>query len=179
MAIDKKKLKNLFGNAPDEEVQEEMKEDKKDFFEEDEENGNEYNLTLPEDDDDLLPAAPIIRNPDAKPITEQSVNADMNYARDTQNDLINQSQRLIQIALENASNGGTARDIEVASNAILNAAKVVEGLLNIHEKRTKLSSEQPNVGSGNTFVQNQIVYQGTTADAMKALRDGTINIDEL
>ena len=103
----------------------------------------------------------------------------MNYARDTQNDLINQSQRLIQIALENASNGGTARDIEVASNAILNAAKVVEGLLNIQEKRTKLSSAQPNVGSGNTFVQNQIVYQGTTADAMKALRDGTINIDEL
>lgn len=175
MAIDKKKLKNLFGNAPDEE---ESNQNSQDFFEEDEDNEN-YELTLPENDDDLLPAAPIIRNPDAKPITEQSVNADMNYARDTQNDLINQSQRLIQIALENASNGGTARDIEVASNAILNAAKVVEGLLNIHEKRTKLSSEQPNVGSGNTFVQNQIVYQGTTSDAMKALRDGTINIDEL
>lgn len=175
MAIDKKKLKNLFGNAPDEE---EFNQSSQDFFEEDEDNEN-YELTLPEDDDDLLPAAPVIRNPDAKPITEQSVNADMNYARDTQNDLINQSQRLIQIALENASNGGTARDIEVASNAILNAAKVVEGLLSIHEKRTKLSSEQPNVGSGNTFVQNQIVYQGTTSDAMKALRDGTINIDEL
>lgn len=175
MAIDKKKLKNLFGNAPDEEKSNQSSQD---FFEEDEDNEN-YELTLPEDDDDLLPAAPVIRNPDAKPITEQSVNADMNYARDTQNDLINQSQRLIQIALENASNGGTARDIEVASNAILNAAKVVEGLLNIHEKRTKLSSEQPNVGSGNTFVQNQIVYQGTTSDAMKALRDGTINLDEL
>ena len=175
MAIDKKKLKNLFGNAPDEE---ESNQSSQDFFEEDEDNEN-YELTLPEDDDDLLPAAAVIRNPDAKPITEQSVNADMNYARDTQNDLINQSQRLIQIALENASNGGTARDIEVASNAILNAAKVVEGLLSIHEKRTKLSSEQPNVGSGNTFVQNQIVYQGTTSDAMKALRDGTINIDEL
>ena len=175
MAIDKKKLKNLFGNAPDEE---ESNQSSQDFFEEDEDNEN-YELTLPEDDNDLLPTAPVIRNPDAKPITEQSVNADMNYARDTQNDLINQSQRLIQIALENASNGGTARDIEVASNAILNAAKVVEGLLNIHEKRTKLSSEQPNVGSGNTFVQNQIVYQGTTSDAMKALRDGTINIDEL
>ena len=177
MAIDKRKLKNLFGNAPDEEVQD-SQEESKDFFDDDSDNEN-YEFTIPENDEDLLPAAPIIRNPDAKPITEQSVVADVNYARDAQNDLINQSQRLIQIALENASNGGTARDIEVASNAILNAAKVVEGLLNIHEKRTKLSSEQPNVGSGNTFVQNQIVYQGTTSEAMKALREGTINIDDL
>lgn len=177
MAIDKRKLKNLFGNAPDEEVQD-SQEESKDFFDDDSDNEN-YEFTISENDEDLLPAAPIIRNPDAKPITEQSVVADVNYARDAQNDLINQSQRLIQIALENASNGGTARDIEVASNAILNAAKVVEGLLNIHEKRTKLSSEQPNVGSGNTFVQNQIVYQGTTSEAMKALREGTINIDDL
>jgi hypothetical protein len=84
---------------------------------------------------------------------------------------------LIQIALENASNGGTARDIEVASNAIFNASKVVEGLMALHEKRAKIDTPTPEMGSGNTFVQNQIVYQGTTTDALKALREGSINVN--
>lgn len=170
MAIDKKGLRNLFGNAPEEKEE--------DFFEEDaQEDG--FELMLQDEEDDLLPAARIIRDTEAAPITQQNLNSDVKYALDTQNDLINQAQRLIQIALENASNGGTARDIEVASNAITNAAKVVEGLMTLHEKRTKLSSNTQDMGSGNTFVQNQIVYQGTTSDALKALRNGTIDVNNM
>lgn len=173
MAIDKQGLRNLFGNAPEE------SEKKEDFFSEDEEERN-FELSLPEDDDDdLLPAARVLRDTQASPITQQNLNSDVKYALDTQNDLINQAQRLIQIALENASNGGTARDIEVASNSILNAAKVVEGLMTLHEKRTKLSSETPDMGSGNTFVQNQIVYQGTTSDALKALKSGALDVNNM
>lgn len=173
MAIDKQGLRNLFGNASDEETKK-----KEDFFSEDEtqeESGFEFNFS--EEEDDLLPAAPVIRDTEAAPITQQNVISDVKYALDTQNDLINQAQRLIQIALENASNGGTARDIEVASNSILNAAKVVEGLMALHEKRAKIDAPQPEMGSGNTFVQNQIVYQGTTTDALKALREGSINVN--
>lgn len=171
MAIDKQGLRNLFGNATEE------KEDNKDFFEDNEEEQSS-GFQMPEDDEeDFLPAPRILRDNKACPITQQNLTSDIKYALDTQNDLINQSQRLIQIALENASNGGTARDIEVASNAITNAAKVIEGLMTLHEKRTKLSSDTPEVGSGNTFVQNQIVYQGTTADALKALRNGAIDVN--
>lgn len=171
MAIDKQRLRNLFGNAPEE------TEKKEDFFSE-EEQTNSYALQLPEDDDDdLLPAARVTRDNNALPVTQQNVTSDVRYALDTQNDLINQSQRLIQIALENASNGGTARDIEVASNAITNAAKVIEGLMILHEKRAKIDSPTQDIGSGNTFVQNQIVYQGTTTDALKALRSGTIDVN--
>lgn len=171
MAIDKQGLRNLFGNAPEE------TEKKEDFFSE-EEQTNSYALQLPEDDDDdLLPAARVMRDNNALPVTQQNVTSDVKYALDTQNDLINQSQRLIQIALENASNGGTARDIEVASNAITNAAKVIEGLMILHEKRAKIDTPTQDMGSGNTFVQNQIVYQGTTTDALKALRSGTIDVN--
>lgn len=171
MAIDKQGLRNLFGNAPEE------SEKKEDFFSE-EEQTNSYALQLPEDDDDdLLPAARIMRDNNALPVTQQNVTSDVKYALDTQNDLINQSQRLIQIALENASNGGTARDIEVASNAITNAAKVIEGLMILHEKRAKIDTPTQDMGSGNTFVQNQIVYQGTTTDALKALRSGMIDVN--
>ena len=171
MAIDKQGLRNLFGNAPEE------TEKKEDFFAE-EDQTNSYSLQLPEDDDDdLLPAARVMRDNNALPITQQNVTSDVKYALDTQNDLINQSQRLIQIALENASNGGTARDIEVASNAITNAAKVIEGLMILHEKRAKIDTPTQDMGSGNTFVQNQIVYQGTTTDALKALRSGMIDVN--
>jgi hypothetical protein len=171
MAIDKQGLRNLFGNAPEE------TEKKEDFFSE-EEQTNSYALQLPEDDDDdLLPAARVMRDNNALPVTQQNVTSDVKYALDTQNDLINQSQRLIQIALENASNGGTARDIEVASNAITNAAKVIEGLMILHEKRAKIDTPTQDMGSGNTFVQNQIVYQGTTTDALKALRSGMIDVN--
>ena len=171
MAIDKQGLRNLFGNAPEE------TEKKEDFFAEEEQTSS-YQLQLPEDDDDdLLPAARVIRDNNALPVTQQNVTSDVRYALDTQNDLINQSQRLIQIALENASNGGTARDIEVASNAITNAAKVIEGLMTLHEKRAKIDTPAQEMGSGNTFVQNQIVYQGTTTDALKALRDGVLDVN--
>ena len=171
MAIDKQGLRNLFGNAPEE------TEKKEDFFSE-EEQTNSYALQLPEDDDDdLLPAARVMRDNNALPVTQQNMTSDVKYALDTQNDLINQSQRLIQIALENASNGGTARDIEVASNAITNAAKVIEGLMILHEKRAKIDTPTQDMGSGNTFVQNQIVYQGTTTDALKALRSGMIDVN--
>ena len=171
MAIDKQGLRNLFGNASEE------TEKKEDFFAEEEQTSS-YQLQLPEDDDDdLLPAARVVRDNNALPVTQQNVTSDVRYALDTQNDLINQSQRLIQIALENASNGGTARDIEVASNAITNAAKVIEGLMTLHEKRAKIDTPTQEMGSGNTFVQNQIVYQGTTTDALKALRDGVLDVN--
>jgi hypothetical protein len=172
MAIDKQGLRNLFGNAPDE------SEKKEDFFAEDEQSSTPFSLQIPDDDeDDLLPAPRVVKDIQAAPITQQNVTSDVKYALDTQSDLINQAQRLIQIALENASNGGTARDIEVASNAITNAAKVVEGLMVLHEKRAKIDTPTPEMGSGNTFVQNQIVYQGTTTDALKALREGSINVN--
>ena len=171
MAIDKQGLRNLFGNAPDE------SDKKDDFFAEDEQSSS-YAIQLPEDDDDdLLPSPRVVKDNQAAPITQQNVTSDVKYALDTQSDLINQAQRLIQIALENASNGGTARDIEVASNAIFNASKVVEGLMALHEKRAKIDTPTPEMGSGNTFVQNQIVYQGTTADALKAIRNGEINVN--
>ena len=173
MAIDKQGLRNLFGNAS-----EEPEEKKEDFFSEDEQSSSPFALQLPEDDDDdLLPAPRVVKDIQATPITQQNVTSDVKYALDTQSDLINQAQRLIQIALENASNGGTARDIEVASNAITNAAKVVEGLMVLHEKRAKIDSPATEMGSGNTFVQNQIVYQGTTSDALKALRNGEIDVN--
>ena len=171
MAINKQGLRNLFGNAQEE------TEKKEDFFAEEEQTSS-YQLQIPEDDDDdLLPAARVMRDNNALPVTQQNVTSDVRYALDTQNDLINQSQRLIQIALENASNGGTARDIEVASNAITNAAKVIEGLMILHEKRAKIDTPTQEMGSGNTFVQNQIVYQGTTTDALKALRDGVLDVN--
>ena len=134
-----------------------------------------YELSLPDEeiDDYDGPSAPVMRNTEATPVTSKDLDIDVDYALRTQNDLINQSQRAVQIALENAQNGGTARDIEVLSETINTATNSVEKLLDLHTKLQKLKSMQgETMPTGNTYVQNQVVFQGTTADALRSLRNG-------
>ena len=135
-----------------------------------------YELSLPDEeiDDYDGPSAPVMRNTEATPVTSKDLDIDVDYALRTQNDLINQSQRAVQIALENAQNGGTARDIEVLSETINTATNSVEKLLDLHTKLQKLKSMQGDTiqNTGNTYVQNQVVFQGTTADALRSLRNG-------
>ena len=141
-------------------------------------NGDEpdYELTLPDEEieDYDGPTAPVLRNTEAHSVTTKDLDIDADYALRTQNDLINQSQRAVQIALENAQNGGTARDIEVLSETINTATNSVEKLLDLHTKLQKLKSMQGETiqNTGNTYVQNQVVFQGTTADALRSLRNG-------
>ena len=161
MALNNNKLMNLFGlNEENEEQEEEQT----------------YELEMPaeEVEDYDGPSAPVLRNTEAVPVSSKDLDIDADYALRTQNDLINQSQRAVQIALDNAQNGGTARDIEVLSETINTATNTVEKLLDLHTKLQKLKSSQGETiqNSGNTYVQNQVVFQGTTSDALRSLRNG-------
>ena len=131
-------------------------------------------LELPEDEDDLLPAAPILRNANAKPITSATMYADVDYALRAQNHIINKGQQLIQIALTNAVEDSSARSVEAAAKAIDSVSQSVERLMGIYEKLHKMkgSADSSPMGNGNTFVQNQVVYQGTTSDFIKSLKGG-------
>lgn len=131
-------------------------------------------LELPEDDEDMLPSAPILRNASAKPITSATMDADVDYALRTQSHIINKGQQLIQIALTNAVEDSSARSVEAAAKAIDSVSQSVERLMGIYEKLQKMkgSADSSPVGNGNTFVQNQVVYQGTTSDFLKSLKEG-------
>lgn len=131
-------------------------------------------LELSEDDEDMLPSAPILRNASAKPITSATMDADVDYALRTQSHIINKGQQLIQIALTNAVEDSSARSVEAAAKAIDSVSQSVERLMGIYEKFQKIkgSADSSPVGNGNTFVQNQVVYQGTTSDFLKSLKEG-------
>lgn len=131
-------------------------------------------LELPEDDEDMLPSAPILRNASAKPITSATMDADVDYALRTQSHIINKGQQLIQIALTNAVEDSSARSVEAAAKAIDSVSQSVERLMGIYEKFQKMKglADSSPVGNGNTFVQNQVVYQGTTSDFLKSLKEG-------
>ena len=164
MALNQNKLMNVFGI--NEELENTSEEEKK-----------TYEVEIPEeeiDDNYDGPSAPVIRNTNASPLTGRDLDIDIDYTIRTQNDLINQSQRAVQIALDNAQNGGTARDIEVLGETINTATNTVEKLIDLHTKIQKLKSTQGDTiqQSGNTYVQNQVVFQGTTADALRTLRNG-------
>lgn len=131
-------------------------------------------LELPEDDEDMLPSAPILRNASAKPITSATMDADVDYALRTQSHIINKGQQLIQMALNNAIEDGSAKSIEAAAKTLDSVGKSVERLVGIYEKLHQMQSQPESnlAGNGNTFVQNQVVYQGTTSDFIKSLKGG-------
>lgn len=174
MAVNSKKLKDLFGASDDTST---TKEDI--FVDEEDDNSNNFtDIELDEQDDDgLFPPAPVMKNPIAKPITSDNVNADFDFAVRVQADLLNRQQQLIQIAMNNAVDGN-ARDIEVASQSIEAASNMTEKLISLHEKISKMkaqdnSEQQGNIITGNTI--NQVIYQGTTADIIEKIKNGTID----
>lgn len=187
MAINREKLKDLFGT--DDTTVSINSQEAMSFFgdniaqsedsgvfdvmsEEDSYTGN-LDLLVPEEDD-LLPQAPILRNNQASPVTQATMDADVDFALRTQNHIINKGQQLIQMALNNAIEDGSAKSIEAAAKTIDSVGKSVERLLGIYEKLNAIkttSAETSPMGNGNTFVQNQVVYQGTTSDIIKQLMD--------
>src|SRR5574344_945775 len=94
------------------------------------------------DDNDLdLPNAPVCIASEAPMVNKQDLTNDIDYSRRSIHSMIEKSQQLLEIALENASNGSSPRDIEVATGVINSCADAAERLLNIHERLQKLSGK--------------------------------------
>lgn len=181
MAVNSKKLKDIFGVTEDDTSQSQVQNDDIFVDEDDAENTDtsftDIDIEAPEDD--ILPPAPVLKNPNAKPLTSEDTTSDFDFAVRVQTDLLNRQQQLIQIALNNAVEGN-ARDIEVATQAISDASAMAEKLITLHEKISKLKAlenteQQGNIITGNTI--NQVIYQGTTADIIKKIQDGAIDVN--
>ena len=177
MALNKKSLQNLFG--ADDSIDEPIM----DIDESSENNSDDFtDIDISQDDDNGLPPAPILKNPDALPVSNKQVTSDIDFALRAQADLLNRQQQLIQVALENAMNGNS-RDVEAATNAISAASSLAEKLISLHEKIQKMKSssegeqQQQQIVTGNTI--NQIIYQGTTSDIIDKITNGTIDVNNL
>lgn len=179
MPINNKKLQDIFGSDSSE--NDENMSSELDIADDADDNGFPLNLNA-QDDDDLIPPAPVFRDPEALPVTQKAVDSDIDYALRTQCNLINQSQQLIEIALKSSADGGTSADIKAAAEAINTATNAVEKLIALHEKLQKIKAVTPEAQpamTGNTLIQNQVIYNGTTADILKQLSEGTIDVNNL
>lgn len=190
MAVDKKKLRNLFG-VGEEEKPKAVKSvpvpaKPKDIFAEPDDDmeiiaddsGEEVTF-LPQEEEEIMPVN-VKRKPKTKGLSSQDYVADTQFAVETLQDLLVQAQKAVGLALEGAADGGTARDREVLNGSIEMAANTAEKLLTMYEKLNKIQQQNnPTDGGGNTYVQNNIVFKGTTADVLKSLQDGSIDIDKI
>lgn len=164
MAIDQKKLMGAFGLEPVQNLT-----PSNSFAAEEDEDDDPFLPGLPELDGTSTRLPPIVQNTEAPPPSPQDFNTDVDYIRRTQASLIGESQRLVQIAMENAESG-SSKDIFAAADTIRAASETTERLLTVHEK-IQAMQEKEGLGNGNTFVQNQVVFQGTTEDAMRMIRE--------
>ena len=167
MAVDQKKLMGAFGINPVANqsasagtgIQQDSDDEMEDPFMPEE---------LPEMDSGRT--APVIMNTEAPAPTQQDFNADVDYARRSYANILNEAQKLIQIAMENAESG-SSKDLFAAADTIRAASETTERLVTLHEKIQKLQGGGQSAGAGNTFVQNQVVFNGTTEDAMRMVRE--------
>lgn len=101
---------------------------------------------------DTLEDAPIVPRNLSESITPDDELSDIDYARRTLQFSIERSQQLVELALSNAADGSSPRDIEAAANALNTCAALSEKLIDVHTKIAK--KNKPDTGSGNTFVNN-------------------------
>ncbi len=167
MTIDQKKLMGAFGlnpsgsqTAPEPQDDDELE----DAF---------IPVGLPDEMEDEGRTAPVIMDTEAPPPSPQDFNSDIDYARRSYANITNEAQKLVQLAMENAENG-SSKDVFAAADTIRAASETVERLVSLHEKIQKLRGDA-DIPAGSTFVQNQVVFNGTTEDAMKMVRERITN----
>lgn len=101
---------------------------------------------------------------------ENALDNSIEYVLTTQSNLINKANRLVDYAVENA-NGGTARDIETASETINAAVNATEKLIDIQKKIKELKSEVEKPDTTVQYQQNNIQVFGSTNEVIKKIRD--------
>lgn len=119
---------------------------------------------------DVLDDAPIVPKARSNALTEQDTINDIDYVRRTLQFTTERAQQLVDLALENAADGSSPRDIEVAANALNTCANISEKLVTLYQN-LKTLSEKPkqDLGTGNTFVNNNKTILVSTSDLLKEL----------
>lgn len=110
---------------------------------------------------------------------EESENAveeiDFDYVRSNQFEIIEAGKEALNGALELAKMSENARSYEVVGTLMKSLADINKQLLEVHELKKKIKTEKSKEESAQTVnnTQNNIIFQGSTADLLKQL--GSMN----
>lgn len=107
--------------------------------------------------------------PDA---ASEQVEADHNFARSNMYSLVQQGQDALLYAIDLAKQTESPRGFEVVATMMKNLADMNSQLVDLHEKKLRVSKpvlEKP--AEGQKTVNNTVVFTGTTAEINKILND--------
>ena len=159
MGLNKKKLQDIFGTGDVEQPTIDMEEV---IDEEVERQVEEYADNLPV-------------QAEAKEVTVEDRNSDLQNARVFVQNMMEKSKELIEIALENAD-GGNARDVEVAAKSLEAALSSSEKLIEIHEKLARIRQAEKTANPENLTQINQTnnTINVTTANLLEKIANGEL-----
>lgn len=103
----------------------------------------------------------------------KSLDADFDYARGNQFQIIEAGKDALNKALEFATQSENARSYEVVGAMLKNLADVNKQLLEMHELKQKIKTKkEADVDKAQTVnnTQNNIVFQGSTVELLKQIR---------
>lgn len=103
---------------------------------------------------------------------EEILEADFDYARGNHCQIIEAGKDALNKALEFATQSENARSYEVVGTMLKNLADVNKQLLEMHELKSKIKSKKDSEAEKTQTVnntQNNIVFQGSTADLLKQI----------
>jgi hypothetical protein len=112
--------------------------------------------------------AEVVEIPKAIEKVNGDTDTDYKYSRDSYYMIIEKGQEAISNALELAQELDTPRGYEVVGHLIKSVSDAADKLLDLQKKMKDISEEK--VQKGPSTVTNNVVFTGTTAEALKLIK---------
>ena len=122
-----------------------------------------FNLAEPVDVD-----AVVVEEPKAIEKFSGEVEGDYKYSRDSYYMIIEKGQEAISNALDLAQELDTPRGYEVVGHLIKSVSDAADKLMDLQKKMKDMNEEK--VQRGPSTVTNNVVFTGTTAEALKLIK---------
>jgi hypothetical protein len=123
-----------------------------------------FNLAEPVDVDVVV----VVEEPKSIQKVSEDVEGDYKYSRDSYYMIIEKGQEAISNALDLAQELDTPRGYEVVSHLIKSVSDAADKLIDLQKKMKVMNEEKSQKGP--STVTNNVVFTGTTAEALKLIR---------
>ena len=122
-----------------------------------------FNLAEPVDVDVV-----VVEEPKEIQKVSKDIEGDYKYSRDSYYMIIEKGQEAISNAIDLAQELDTPRGYEVVSHLIKSVSDAADKLIDLQKKMKDMNEEK--VQKGPSTVTNNVVFTGTTAEALKLIK---------
>ena len=130
-----------------------------------------FNLAEPVDVDVV-----VVEEPKEIEKVSKDIEGDYKYSRDSYYMIIEKGQEAISNAIDLAQELDTPRGYEVVSHLIKSVSDAADKLIDLQKKMKDMNEEK--VQKGPSTVTNNVVFTGTTAEALKLIKQQLKGVEE-